>query len=210
MRLKPYVVQEGFFPNPSQSALKVQPMVRKASKDFALKNGGKILNDFLTSFVPWDDCVVDSKLVMVKPGWYPAIPGWHLDAAPRGEDGLPTLQANSLNSEHIALNIGVEVPTMYLLEELDLPEKSQNSKEEGPIYKIWDRHIKNIDGLDVALSYAGDVIRFDGKSLHRCSESRVSGWRMFIRASRNTGRLPANEMRTQVQVYMNGLDKAGW
>lgn len=50
---------------------------------------------------------------------------------------------------------------------------------------------------------------FDDRTWHQATPAKASGWRWFIRASRNTLREPTNELRRQVQVYLEN-PMMGW
>lgn len=43
--------------------------------------------------LPCKDYVVDAKVHMLMPQQYPCIPNWHGDAIPRGDDGVPNIEA---------------------------------------------------------------------------------------------------------------------
>jgi hypothetical protein len=81
-------------PTFSIEMIKNEPMFFSADSDFVKEHGGPITRRFLAS-MPSDwiaarDLIWDSRSHMLMPGWYPCIPGWHLDDIPRTRpDGQP-------------------------------------------------------------------------------------------------------------------------
>ncbi len=53
------------------------------------------------------------------------------------------------------------------------------------------------------------IIFFNDRTWHQGTKANKSGWRLFIRATRNTGIKPKNEIRKQVQVYLEA-PMEGW
>lgn len=72
----------------SNEDIKNEPMFFNCDLDFIYKNGGEITKSFVDSMPEgWkqSDIVFDSRVHMLMPGWFPAIPGFHHDDVPRPE-----------------------------------------------------------------------------------------------------------------------------
>src|SRR6185295_1574269 len=70
---------------PSTKEVMETPQLFQADYEFAAEHGGsfvcKIISRLPTgvSGYRW---IIDTKVHMLKLGWYPGIPGWHVDFAP--------------------------------------------------------------------------------------------------------------------------------
>lgn len=195
-----------------ESLVKNEPMLFSASKDFARKNGGPITRAFLdTGMVP-DGSVIDSRVHMLMPGWYPCIPGWHLDDIPRTrEDGQPDHSHPAYRSSNIMAIVGDASVTEFIEGELDLTDIGLR---EGAVYGQWNARINQMLSqpnctLAVRQVAPGKVIQFGFGAFHRGVPATKPGWRFFIRANYNTAREAKNEIRRQTQVYLP-VPEAGW
>ena len=77
--------------------IEAEPMLYSASWNFARKYGGPLTNQVMgrsaravkfmldTQIDTYPYLVIDTRVHMLMPGFYPAIPGWHCDATPRTE-----------------------------------------------------------------------------------------------------------------------------
>lgn len=91
----------------TQEQVRRTPMLYRADLDFAIETVPH-LEDFAMAVqraLPWlpDDAEtsLDLKVLMLKRGWYPCIPGWHLDDfTDRLESSLtsPTWRSTTLNT----------------------------------------------------------------------------------------------------------------
>lgn len=179
--------------------LKSEPMLWSASPNYAALRGGQLTRDFI-GFLPveWrndDRVVIDSRVHMLMPGWWPAIPGWHLDDVPRsGPDNQPNYIAPEYEAEQIALLISTDgkiCPTSFLSGRVELPKPPEGEL----VYEFWNREINaRIDRgeLREELFQHGEVVWFDWQGLHRANASTGNGWRFFIRATRGSRR-PGDE-----------------
>jgi hypothetical protein len=79
-------------PYATQDEIKREPMLHRATAQFALENGGPLTRSFLLSLqLAWSaDILVDSRVHMLMPGMWPCIPGWHHDDVPRSRVGRTT------------------------------------------------------------------------------------------------------------------------
>lgn len=206
-------VRGSFRSNFTTAELKNEPMFFNADLSFAYDKGGIITRAFIDA-VPGDwwngNPVIDSRVHMLMPGWFPAIPGFHHDDVPRT---TPTSQPNYDNpeyhSEHLTGLVNAEIaPTLFALGKHSLP------KVDGVIYRAWHPMVEQQlkDGLLTPYSMrSGEMVEFDWQSMHTATRAVASGWRWFIRLSRNTERQKTmtNEIRRQVQTYLEApMD--GW
>lgn len=197
--------------------IKNEPMLFSASYDFARNHGGPITDDFLDCLAMDyghlldDKLVIDSRVHMLMPGWYPCIPGWHHDDVPRTRrDGQPNYRKLDYKSKHFAVVVGDCSLTQFLYGKisLDIPRLGRT------IYKDWNEQINHILGgtrrkPGLIPVQPGLPIYFDWQTFHRGMPATKNGWRMFIRASWDTDRPKLDEIRNQTQVYMSELE-AGW
>ncbi len=204
-RFSPQVKIVGHIREFNEASIKREPMLFSASKEFAMRNGGAITQHFVKMFLQeHDDWIIDSRVHMLMPGWYPCIPGWHHDDVPRStKDGQPNYDNPEYHSEHIMCVIGKSAMPEFLNCATEMP------KPEGVTYGVWNEHInkKYLDGAFTVTS--NKVYHFTWQDFHRGMPATENCWRFFIRASRNTTRPFLNEIRSQVQVYLPALEE-GW
>jgi hypothetical protein len=230
--------------------VKNEPMMFNARADWANDHGGPITQDFIRRLY-WDnnrylgdygssndlslaDIVIDSRVHMLMPGWYPCIPGFHHDDVPRlRSDGQPWYPDNQwelhvrsdvvddeihlerdsgfYRSNHAMAMYGDNIcPTQFALGQAEFP-----SVPHGQIlYKIWhpvvEQHLAS-GTLEEWFAPMHQIVYFDDRSWHTGQAANGNGWRFFIRASWYTGRVEnvTNEIRRQVQVYMEN-PMEGW
>lgn len=194
----------------TQDQIKKEPMLFSADFDYAYEHGGPITKEFLYQLRKGNNnWVIDSRVHMLMPGWYPCIPGWHHDDIPRTRtDGQPQYKEMTYHSDHVMAVVGDASLTEFLDEPINLSEVKLGKI----IYKEWNNTInKRIkkEKLKTKQINELDIISFDAFDFHRGMPANKNGWRFFIRASRNTTRPILNETRNQVQIYMGELE-AGW
>ncbi|AZV00998.1 tail sheath monomer [Escherichia phage vB_EcoM_005] len=181
----------GFAQDISNDMIKNEPMFFNCDAYFAHKHGGPITRSFIEN-LPEDwqcgpDIVFDSRVHMLMPGWYPAIPGFHHDDVPRPDipvgqhfitAGQPDYDNPRYHSEHILglVNAGIESNE---LTKWDAPDRT--------------------------------LLQFDWQTWHTGSRAVSNGWRWFGRVSRNTDRVKkiTNEIRVNAQVYLE-FPMEGW
>jgi hypothetical protein len=197
----------------SQETLKNEPMFFNCTWTFAYDNGGTPTKNFLLSLpenLHNDQTIIDSRVHMLMEGWFPCIPGFHHDDVPRErEDGQPEYHNPSYRSQHaLILYNGDVCPSEFALGESEFPEVPMGEK----YYKVWHplvvEKIKRGE-LESFLAPSDTVIYFDDRTWHQGTRTKANGWRLFIRASWNTTRKPTNEIRRQVQVYLEN-PMEGW
>ncbi len=211
----------------SEEDIKNETMLFSADYEFARKNGEGLTHLFLDNIPKdWKDSklVIDTRVHMLMPGWYPAIPGWHHDDVPRkGRFGQPNYTNPEYYAEHLMMLINGDIaPTEFF----PINDYQLNIPKKGIIYKDWNKVInQDIKDSYLLITKVPDstIIKFDWQSFHRASPCIKRGWRYFIRASRywkdkemtipdyqrfqrRTGK---NQIRRQVQIYLSELEK-GW
>lgn len=211
MRFESRLVEDGQLPDFGEAAVKNEPMLFNCSAAAAARLGGPITKAWLALLRPEfrARAVVDTRVHMLMPGWYPCIPGWHHDDVPRSTaTGQPNYASPEYKARHCCalLNAGL-APTEFLVGTVDVPEPDPARA----VYKDWDDYLegpgagqgRRVSAPDRALIY------FDADTFHRGTAAVGTGWRWFGRASVDTGRRPTDEVRRQVQIYM-GVVNAGW
>lgn len=204
----------------TQDVVKNEPMIFNANISWAKGNGGPITRAFIQAFendceendIQHGDCVFDSRVHMLMPGWYPCIPGWHHDDVPRSRgDGQPNYESPEYFSKHVMALVGADVcPTEFAIGSIniDIPET-------GIVYEQWHSQIDEAIRLgklqSLRIDESGRLVYFDAHSFHQGTRAVKGGWRWFGRISWNTERIRhmTNEIRNQVQVYLEYPHK-GW
>lgn len=196
-----------------ENVVKNEPMLFNCDYQHAYELGGPITREFLVGLPEeWkNDVVVDSRVHMLMHGFYPAIPGYHHDDVPRStENGQPNYDNPEYHSEHVmGLVNGHVCPTIFAVGKHQLPKISSDI-----IYKEWHKVVEHQiwkGVLKTEEAPSGKYIKFDCNAMHTAQMAKESGWRWFIRVSRNTDRTKkvTNEIRRQVNVYLEN-PMQGW
>jgi len=208
-----------------------EPMLFSASPDFAESYGGPLTRSVLRALTrerdrmaayiaehPGTYGVIDTRSHMLMPGQYPAIPGWHCDAYPRGKGsaGQPDLKAGDPECFHYVVTVsdqpnGVSNTTfMQGVSTLDVdPERVWGSVHEEVVRRGLGLPAPGRDGGIClwATIPDGHLTRFKQETLHRATKAHAKGWRWFFRLSMYHSK-PMNQIRRQVQVY--STEGGGW
>lgn len=203
--------------------IKKEPMFFNCDFQYAYENGGEITKSFLDS-LPEDwkkqPLVFDSRVHMLMPGWFPAIPGWHHDDVPRAEiptgqhfitGGQPDYDNPKYKSEHILGLVNSEVcPTEFALGNCLMPA----IKDGELIYRQWHKEVEELiedNILEKVQCEDRRLYYFDWQTFHSGTKAVSNGWRWFGRVSRNTDRVDkiTNEIRVNCQVYLE-FPMEGW
>lgn len=202
--------------------IKNEPMFFNSDLDFAWSKGGDITRSFIEALpAEWlyNPIVFDSRVHMLMPGWYPAIPGYHHDDVPRPKipvgqhfatAGQPDYDAPRYLSEHICGLVNAHVaPTNFALGDCSMPAVS-----EGPIYRTWHKEVERLlEAGELENFTAPDrtLINFDWQTFHTGTQAVTSGWRWFGRVTRQSDRCleVSNEIRVNAQVYLE-FPMEGW
>lgn len=205
------------------SEIKNEPMFFNSDLSFAYDKGGDITKSFIRNLPEdWlrDEVVFDSRVHMLMPGWYPAIPGYHHDDVPRPDipvgqhfitAGQPDYDNPRYKAEHILGLVNADVcPTHFAVGKTTMPEVPDGEL----IYRKWHPEVlKQIESGDLERIEAPDrtLVKFDWETFHTGSQAVKHGWRWFGRVSRNTDRTKkiSNEIRVNAQVYLE-FPMEGW
>lgn len=204
-------IRQPFFPlraDWTQSDIKNEPMLFNCNHGAARNYGGPITRDILDKLPDdWNDgkIVVDSRVHMLMPGWFPCIPGFHHDDVARNRpDGQPNYDDMAYESQHLMVLVGGEIcPTEFALGVAPFPRPEHDEIA----YKVWHPLVEQMLDLGKLRRWSapsGQLIQFDWQTWHQGVRATGNGWRFFIRISRDTDRVKhcTNEVRRQVQVYL--------
>lgn len=193
--------------------IKNEPMFFNCTWNFAYENGGEPTKEFLLALpseLHNDKTIIDSRVHMLMAGWYPCIPGFHHDDVPRNTaSGQPDYFTPAYRSKHaLVLFNGDVCPTEFAIGKAEFPRV-----DTGEIYyKVWHplvmEKIKSGE-LELVKAPNNTIVFFNDRTWHQGTKAPKGGWRLFIRASWDTGRKASNEFRRQVQVYMEN-PMEGW
>lgn len=208
----------------TDKVVKNEPMLFNNDLNNAYDNGG-VITTLALDILPRDwldsDLVIDSRVHMLMPGWYPCIPGWHHDDVPRTRtDGQPNYDDNQ-RSEHaiFLVNSGI-APTEFALGDADFKDVPLGDT----VYAQWHKEVEEqLQTANLTKKKVPNMqwVFFDDRTWHRGVAAVENGWRFFIRASRYytiqdvnkvynpRGNPRTNEVRKQVQIYMQA-ENAGW
>jgi hypothetical protein len=190
-------------------AIIAEPMLWSATWAFAREHGGPLTQGVLDVLEAERDridavcaggrhAVIDTESQDLMAGQYPSIPGWHCDAitVPRpGEDGdhQRRVRETIVYSCSVSSQPGGVSQTLFAAEPLTL---------EVDLDHVWpsvhrgaeDRLLRREKMRD------GEVVRFDGATLHRSAACHRSGWRYWFRLTLYH-KPPQNVIKRRVQVY---------
>ena len=203
-------------PTYTTTDMKNEPMLFNVALGMAWLAGGRITRDILNCLPrDWQDphVVVDSRVHMLMPGWFPCIPGWHHDDVPRhpGDGGQPGYRNPAYHSEHLIVLINGDIcPTEFALGCAWFPEVPPDQLT----YKTWHPMVDAQIAAGTLQRWtcpSNRMVQFDAHTWHQGTRAVRDGWRFFIRFSRNTERAlrVTNEVRRQVQVYLDNPYE-GW
>ena len=203
--------------------IKNEPMFFNSDIDFAYAKGGPITKSFIEHLPSeWRNgrVVFDSRVHMLMPGWYPAIPGWHHDDVPRPKiptgqhfitAGQPDYDAPTYRSEHILGLVNADIcPTQFAIGECTMPAIPEGEL----IYRAWHKEVEQLikeHKLFVHTAADRHLYYFDCDTFHTGQKATGNGWRWFGRVSRKTDRVNniTNEIRVNAQVYLE-FPMEGW
>ena len=144
---------------------------------------------------------IDTRVHMLMPGMYPAIPGWHCDHVPRPKhtNGQPDPNVEPVPARSILPCLWVQ-PRMYRGTQF---LKSNITVNYDP-YEVWGSINKELDNFkgehSIYTPTEGQLVLFSGQTLHRAMPTINRGWRYFFRAS-FLQTPPVNLIRRHTQVY---------
>lgn len=212
----------GFLPEYPPDVVKNEPMLFNCDLDAAYRQGGQITRDFIAELSSdWLNVplVIDSRVHMLMPGWYPCIPGWHHDDVPRTRsDGQPNYGHDQCRSRHVVALVNGDIcPTEFAIGRAEFSEPELGRV----IYSDWHVDVERLCTSGELRRFSCPdrrLVYFDDRTWHRGTAAVAKGWRFFIRASRYyspsrgviaRGNPRTNEVRRQVQVYLDAVNE-GW
>lgn len=198
----------------SDDAISKEAQIFSGSWEFVEEQDSPIAHECLSLLEGLQDgwshsnVVIDTRVHMLQPGMFPAIPGWHLDAVPRNvKTGQPDLADANVETQHATLFLG-PAPTRFLRAQLLVPETPHGANTYSVLHNQVEKLLASITLKDEA-ARPGYFTLFDSQGIHRAAAAEIPGWRYFFRATRGSHLRARNELRTQTQVYVSSLG-AGW
>jgi hypothetical protein len=206
---------------PSTELIKNTPQLWNASLEDALKYGGELTKSAIGAMdLKFDRkyIVVDTKIHMLMPNFFPAIPSWHTDGVPRGNElkpdskGVPNIYAQEEMSPsrfHLLVT-GNGCLTEFVSQPviLDVPDEPT-----AELYKIINKKIEEQkDDLNIVTTPSCTVVEWDWWNIHRGIKATKHEWRYLIRVTETDHMLAQIDLRqilrTQIQVYVP--ENFGW
>jgi hypothetical protein len=192
--------------------IKNEPMFFNCDWEFAFENGGEPTKEFLLNLpkeIQNKNTIIDSRVHMLMENWFPCIPGFHHDDVERdGISNQPNYDNPTYRAKHCLVLFNGEIcPTEFALGEAEFPKVENNI-----VYKVWHPMVIDKINNNELISFkpeSNQMIYFDDRTWHQGTKTIKNGWRLFIRATWETKRKPTNEIRKQVQVYLEN-PMEGW
>jgi hypothetical protein len=211
---------------PSTEVLRNTLGLVNSSAEDAIRYGGEVTKAAL-SVLPIKNnrkyVIVDVKVHMLKPGFSPAIPGWHTDGVPRGErlnplsNEEPDIFAQDCISNGITkIDNTVLRPTHFhmlvtgqgcLTEFIHAPRLSLEERSDWNTAKLYSDITEQVEALELPRVHVPScaAVSFDWWDLHRGITATKNEWRYFIRVTETDLCHPETDLRkvirTQQQVY---------
>lgn len=197
--------------------VKNEPMLFNCSVGWAADHSGPITQTFIEGLPDrFRDGVIDSRVHMLMPGWYPCIPGWHHDDVARTVPDpfvgpQPDYDNPPYRAEHVLGIAGADVSlTEFAVGSAWFPRPPVGVT----CYGWWHPMVEDRITSGVLQRFqvtAGRYWVFNDRAWHRGMPATGPGWRWFARVSIGTDRVRhvTNEHRQQVQVYLPDVN-AGW
>ena len=189
---------------PLGRVLREEQSMYQADMEFAYAMGGPITREFVSNlpFGPDDNVLIDIRVHQLRKGYYPAIPGYHLDWLPRTNKGADPVVDAIPDYDHVVLIVAETSLTEFINQPVVLSLPSTGA------FEYANYELKRI-GVDTEYVVSGDMVQFTSRDWHRPSPAQGEEWRLLIRASRVAHKKPTNKMVTQSQVYIP-IEEAKW
>lgn len=207
------------------SDLEKEQGVYSATPAFVLQNCGDISRMLLSSIPAWyydkaeelklyPNC--DIRIHRLYPGDFPAYPGWHCDGDYR-ETYFSQPDLNRIKvSYHVTATVSSHERGVSSTQFLNEPF-SCTVDETASDVAIWGQIDRDLaqraqrPHLNLWDSRDGQLVLFDGKTLHRCRPAEVRGWRLFFRMSMwHRPNLGAGGMITKQEQVYKLAEGTGW
>ena len=189
---------------PLASVLRKERQFYQSSMEFVWDNGGPIAKEFIDKlpFLAHDNVLVDVRVHSLQAGYYPAIPGYHLDWLPRTNKGADPIVSTIPDYEHVVLIVAESSLTEFVADAtmIALPDTKafEHANRQIKESKVKTEHVTS-----------GDMVLFTSRDWHRPSPALGNEWRLLIRASRIDHKKPVNRIVEQSQVYIP-IEEASW
>lgn len=205
---------------PSIDEIKSTFALWNASLDDAMKYGGELTRAAIGAMdlkFDREHVIVDTKIHMLMPNFYPAIPGWHTDGVPRGEElkpnvkGSPNIfaQEKMTDTRFHLLVTGAGCLTEFIEGQISLEVPEEPSTD---LYKMIDHSIKENPYLNRVTIPTCTAVTFDWWNIHTGVKATKHEWRFLIRVTETDHMEPETDLRkvirTQQQVYVS--ENFGW
>lgn len=201
--------------NFSQDEIRNEPQLFGATVEHAALKGGPITQEFLakcqlTVEEMDQQPILDTRVHMLMPTWYPCIPGWHFDdlRRPGGPPNQPVWEEDNPGRHYLCV-IGPTSMPEFAVGPTTLPQPDSNENT----YEAYDKYLTTVkQPQSLCEVMSGELIYFKAhEGLHRGTPAKTFGWRIFLRLSYGVSwnRQPRDEIRTQTQVYIPQISK-GW
>jgi hypothetical protein len=176
--------------------------------DFAFEKGGPITKSFVGKlpFANTDNVLVDVRVHSLQAGYYPAIPGWHLDWLPRTKGGEHPVVETIPDYDHVVLIVAETSLTEFVVDPVTMAMTKKNAFE-GCNKEL--NFLIDTGMLKTEHVVSGDMVKFTSRDWHRPSPATKPEWRYLARASRVNHKKPSNRVVTQSQVYIP-IREASW
>lgn len=201
-RIEPVVV--------STEDIVAEPMLWGASLEFSRLHGGPLTQKVLRALEPEMPAInaiveangryanIDTERQDLMEGQYPSIPGWHCDAMSVTRPGDGEVEAGIVRDTIVYTCFVSDQPqgvsqTLFAAEPVTLEVDTDHVW--NSVHRGAERHL-----LHRSKARDGDLVRFDGNTLHRSSECHQSGWRYWFRLT-IYHKPPRNVIKTRGQVY---------
>lgn len=205
--------------NQIEKIVKNETMLYSSDWVFARDNGGIMTQKVLDALSESEtfntsqnkiNCVIDTRVHMLKEGWIPAIGGWHCDAIPRGTDGQPDFDDPDIDKIKHWLYIydhGTGSLTQFVRKNPGLGGLIEYDRN---VWATYSKHIENnLDTYEPFTPAHDQLVQFSARDFHKGVPATGSGWRYFFRISCHTKTYCRNEIRKQVQTYIPN-EHYGW
>lgn len=198
---------------PSDEEVRKTPPLFNASLEDALLYGGDLTRSALSAMDIRGDhehVIVDTKVHMLMPGMWPAIPGWHTDGAPRPY-GRPRLdlQAEMRPPRFHLLVTGEGCLTDFVASDIVLNLQHNDSP------KLYEEITTAVNAANPSTFEIPSCrsVEWGWWDLHRAKAATKREWRFLIRVTETDHRPPKTDLRdilrTQQQVYVPS-ESFGW
>lgn len=217
VEFNPIILTVGKMSARLSKSIREEPMIWSGDYQFARSNGGELTQEFLDKISSTDryksmsgvsdlNFVLDSRVTHIMPGQYPSMGGWHCDDFTRkAKYAQPRIEDRDKRICHFVALVGDAEDGNSCTE--FVTEKCKIPVDQNAVWNSLDHAIENqYSFLKRSKAKNLDIVYFNQDAIHRATAATTAGWRLFIRGS-FTYREPQNEIRKQVQVY---LDKKGW